>query len=231
MLERAPVVGRMVAHVGVVPSTNDLALAARQDGAVFVADAQTAGRGRRNRRWESAPGLGLWFSVALAGPPDGLAFAAPLALREALAPGVAVALRWPNDLMLEGKKLGGILIEHRAGWTALGVGLNVAHQAGDFDPALRSIATSLALATGRPWSRWAVLRSVLGALDARVAALRAAGGVACARAAWCAALGLVGQPYSRGGVSGVVEGVAAHGALLLRMADGGLRTLHSDPED
>lgn len=220
----------MVAHLGAVASTNDLALAARQDGAVFVADTQTAGRGRRGRTWESRPGLGLWFSVALAGPPDGLNFAAPLALRDALAPGAAPALRWPNDLMLDGRKVGGILIEHRAGWTALGVGLNVAHAAEDFAPALRPAATSLALATGRAWDRWAVLRRALDALDRGVRALRA-GGAAPAREAWFDALGIAGRPFARGGVAGVVAGVADNGALILRGDDGAARVLQSDPED
>jgi BirA family biotin operon repressor/biotin-[acetyl-CoA-carboxylase] ligase len=230
MPEREARVGRVVAHLGAAGSTNDLALAARQDGAVFVADTQHAGRGRRGRAWESRPGLGLWFSVALAGPPDGLNFAVPLALRTALAPAAPVALRWPNDLLLEDKKLGGILIEHRAGWTALGVGINVAHQAEDFAPDLRPLATSLALATRRTWNRWALLREILAALDAGLRVLGAPGGADAARAAWCAAWGQVGRPFRRGGVSGVVEGVAENGALILRADDGARRVLQSDPE-
>lgn len=227
---RAAPVGRVITHLAETGSTNSLALGCRMDGAVFVADRQTAGRGRRGRVWESRPGLGLWCSVALAGGPEGLNFAAPLAVMAALQEQVPVVLKWPNDILIDGKKVCGVLVEHRAGWSAVGIGLNVGHALDDFSPALRETATSLALATGRPWSRYAVLRPVLAALAARVATLRS-GGLATLRAAWEASLNVVGRPVARAGVTGTVIGLTDAGALRVRTAAGIEVVMHSDPDD
>jgi BirA family biotin operon repressor/biotin-[acetyl-CoA-carboxylase] ligase len=125
-----------------LPSTQDalhqLAQAGAPAGTVVVAREQTLGRGSRGREWHSPAG-GLWMSV-LCRPPEGLAMEV-LSLRAALAvaaaveracPGVALQLKWPNDLMLAGRKLGGILCEARwqggkPGWVAVGIGMNVAN--------------------------------------------------------------------------------------------------------
>jgi BirA family biotin operon repressor/biotin-[acetyl-CoA-carboxylase] ligase len=139
-----------------VTSTQDVvhALAARGEpaGTCVLAEEQTAGRGRAGRRWVSPPGRGLWLSVllrpaaAIAGGVvalrAGLATAA--ALREA-APELATRLKWPNDVILDGRKAGGILCEARwsgeaVGWVAVGVGLNVL---GPVDRALTDAATAL----------------------------------------------------------------------------------------
>lgn len=131
------------------------------EGTVVVADRQTAGRGRRGRAWHSTPGLGLCLSVLLR--PGG-------EVREATRWTVAAALaacetcreqgceaavvKWPNDVMFGGRKLGGILAELRsAGGRPLdlvvGIGLNVNQRETDFPPELRHSATSLRLAAGR----------------------------------------------------------------------------------
>ncbi len=229
-LSGTALLGRIITHVTETASTNTLALQCRVDGAVFVADQQTAGRGRRGRVWESRPGLGLWCSVALAGGPEGLNFAAPLAVLDALGGDLPLTLKWPNDVLAGGRKVCGVLVEHRAGWTVVGIGLNVGHAAGDFSPDLRDTATSLALATGRGWHRYAVLRQVLAALDARVVQVRA-GDLAGMRGAWEAALDVVGKPIARAGVTGVVIGLTPEGALRVRTAAGGEIVLHSDPDD
>jgi len=126
-----------------LPSTQDalhqLAQAGAPAGTAVVALEQTLGRGSRGREWRSPAG-GLWMSV-LCRPPEELAMEV-LSLRVALAvaatveracPGAALQLKWPNDLMLAGRKLGGILCEARwhgatPGWVAVGIGLNVANQ-------------------------------------------------------------------------------------------------------
>jgi BirA family biotin operon repressor/biotin-[acetyl-CoA-carboxylase] ligase len=91
-------------------------------GSVVVADSQTAGRGRLGRRWQSPPGAGLAASFVVA--PNPLAsLAAGVAAAEACGP--SVRLKWPNDLLLEGRKLGGILVEGRPGRMLIGIGVNL----------------------------------------------------------------------------------------------------------
>jgi BirA family biotin operon repressor/biotin-[acetyl-CoA-carboxylase] ligase len=175
-------------------STNSLALAAREDGLVIVADAQTAGRGQHGRRWASAAGLGLWFSVCLRGAPQGLNFAAPLAVRDALAPFAPMNIKWPNDVLHEGRKLCGVLVEHRAGWTALGIGINVNHLREDFPEALQHTATSLAQWRG--------------------------GDTPVLFRAWAEACAIMGQPVDRAGITGVAEGLREDGALMVRTGAG-----------
>jgi BirA family transcriptional regulator, biotin operon repressor / biotin---[acetyl-CoA-carboxylase] ligase len=152
-------------HFATVASTNDLALAAAQAGTrlgVWIADEQTAGRGRGNHAWHSAPGDGLYMSVLIApavplGSALQLSFATALAVQSAI---VSVTnlrqrnqldIRWPNDLLLNGRdgiarKCGGILIETAAQGTELrylviGIGINCNHTS--FPPELDAIATSL----------------------------------------------------------------------------------------
>lgn len=145
-------------------STNDearrLAAAGADEGTVVIAEAQTAGRGRFGRRWESARGLGLYVSVlfrprrpASELPRWGIAaaVAACLAAREAGA--AEVSVEWPNDLVWRRLKIGGTLAEARATSSAppdlvVGTGLNVAHVEEDFPVALRGRAASLLMARG-----------------------------------------------------------------------------------
>ena len=140
-----------------IPSTQDavhrLAEGGAPAGTMVLADEQTAGRGRQGRAWHSPAGCGVWMSVLLRPPqpPAGgaLAVRAGLAAIDAIAdaaPGVAARLRWPNDLMVAGRKAGGILCEVRwsgaaVSWVAVGVGINVK---GPVDPAIRDRALALA---------------------------------------------------------------------------------------
>ncbi len=202
-----------------VASTNTLALESAVDGHVFVADRQTGGRGRHGHSWHSAPGLGLWFSVALAGPPDALTFAAALAVRDALQDAIPASIKWPNDILCEGRKICGILVEHRAGRSALGIGLNVHHQQQDFPEELHATAGSLRMARDQAWHRGAVLASVLKELDRRVLQLRADGS-ASLQGEWAAACAILGCSVRRGGIAGTVREIAADGALLVETARG-----------
>jgi len=168
------------------PSTNDvardLALRGAAEGTVVVADEQTSGRGTKNRRWFSPRGKGLYVSLILRPRGGGLSLmplAAGVAVSEALEKvcRLEARLRWPNDVVWEGKKLGGILCEsgflgNRPDYVILGVGLNVNHVEGDFPEELRPAAVSIRMIQGREWDRDLILRSVLlrGALwGARVA--------------------------------------------------------------
>ena len=122
------VVGSRVLIMDQVTSTNDHALRLGGQGTVIIADRQTAGRGRHGRSWHSLPGCGLWLSVAFEQPIEGLEFAAPLAVRDAARRWCSLDLKWPNDVLLQAKKVAGIMVERRQGRTALGIGINVKHR-------------------------------------------------------------------------------------------------------
>lgn len=218
-------VGREIVTFDVLDSTNTYALEHGGDGVVIVADRQTAGRGRQGRSWHSAPGLGLWFTVALEGLEEGLSFAAGIAVRDALADRIALKVKWPNDLLCNGKKVCGILVEHRAGRTALGVGINVHHTPDDFPAELRAKAGSLQSEAGGDWNRAEVLRDVLTELDRSIILLRT-GKVAEVHRAWVEACDLVGRTIRCGDLQGRVTHIDERGALMIE--DGGARhILHS----
>jgi BirA family transcriptional regulator, biotin operon repressor / biotin---[acetyl-CoA-carboxylase] ligase len=174
-----------VQHLRSVGSTNVLALEAAQAGAphgcVWVADEQTAGRGRGGHGWHSAAGDGLYVSVLLR--PEmalldalWLSLATGLAVRTAIAAvtGLVADIRWPNDLLLGGRKCGGVLVETSVvasqsdapamlRYAVIGVGVNVNHDS--FPADLEEIATSLRRQSGRAWAREELLVEFLRALE------------------------------------------------------------------
>jgi len=208
-------------------STNTRALDACMDGAVFVAEHQTAGRGRHGKLWHSASGLGLWFSVCLAGPLPGINFAAALAIRDAVADEVALAVKWPNDLYADRRKVCGILLEQRHDWIALGIGINVNHQTEDFPVSLRHRAGSLALVSGKRWNRRELLARSLENLDQMVWRLRR-GECEGIRKDWIHACDIIGKRIRRGGVSGCVAAVDNDGALIIQARSGLQRITSGD---
>lgn len=165
-----PVVGKgQVLRVGTVTSTQDIARA-MPVGSVVVADHQTAGRGRLERRWESPSGTALLVSFVLA-PNPLLSLAAGVAAAEACGPDVR--LKWPNDLLLHGKKLGGILVETTAGRAICGIGINLtwapdgaARLEQPRDDVLDRLRTSIDEWTSAPGGailqRWRELSATLG---------------------------------------------------------------------
>jgi BirA family biotin operon repressor/biotin-[acetyl-CoA-carboxylase] ligase len=166
-------------------STNDDALSAAKqgapDGALFGAETQTRGRGRRGSAWLSAPGAGLWFSLLLRPTLNAelaplLALCAGLAVREVVAARVtaSVLVKWPNDVLAAGRKLAGVLVEsqvsgQRIGCVVVGIGLNVEQL--EFPNGLAELATSLALLEASRREREPLLAALLGALELRLAAL------------------------------------------------------------
>ena len=159
-----PVIGREVVVFEETNSTNDLVARAGDDGQaeglVIFAEKQRAGRGRLGRVWESRPHQGLWFSVLLrptAVPVERwaeLTFCAALAVAETAErhTGNPARIKWPNDVMVDGRKVAGILLEshqrHRPGFVVMGIGVNVLQDAGDFDPHLRQSAGSFSMVAG-----------------------------------------------------------------------------------
>jgi BirA family biotin operon repressor/biotin-[acetyl-CoA-carboxylase] ligase len=136
-------------HHRLTDSTNararELAIEGAPHGTLVTADEQSAGRGRQGRSWSAAPGEALLMSLLVRGVRPLLPLAAAVAVCEALAP-LEAAIKWPNDVWIERRKVAGILLEGRPqeGWAVIGIGLNVRTR--EFPPELSASATSLALA-------------------------------------------------------------------------------------
>jgi BirA family transcriptional regulator, biotin operon repressor / biotin---[acetyl-CoA-carboxylase] ligase len=167
-------------HFYKVGSTNtaamDAAAAGAPEGSVFLAEEQTAGRGRAARNWQSARSAGIYCSILLRPdmPPSDvlvLSLAAGLAVHAAIQeidPNVKPDLKWPNDVLIDGKKVCGILTEMnaeatRARYIVVGIGINVNQKS--FPSELGDLATSLQLVTGTEWSRVELTAALLKSLD------------------------------------------------------------------
>jgi BirA family biotin operon repressor/biotin-[acetyl-CoA-carboxylase] ligase len=146
---RATTLGRPRLHLRATTSTNDraraLAAAGAPHGTLVTAAEQTAGRGRQGRTWSAPPGRTLLLSLVLHDPPALLPLAAALAVAEVAGP--EARIKWPNDVLLDGRKVAGILAEGRPqdGWAVLGIGLNVALRVEDLPPELHETAGTLGL--------------------------------------------------------------------------------------
>jgi BirA family biotin operon repressor/biotin-[acetyl-CoA-carboxylase] ligase len=172
-------IGSRVAVFARTESTNDIVLRAAEggepEGFVAFAESQSKGRGQFGRRWDSAPGSGLWFSVLLRPrwSPALLAQVTPLvavAVARALAgvSGLAIRIKQPNDILSGGRKVAGILSEARTGrevFVVVGIGINVNHARADFPLELQASATSLAMETGGLLERESVASAVLREMD------------------------------------------------------------------
>ena len=206
------------------------------EGTVVVAGEQTAGRGRQGRSWLSPQGsiaLSVIFRPSLSHL-IGIVMVAPLAVVRAVrrATGLETGIKWPNDVLLGGKKVCGVLVESglkggQVDYAIAGLGLNV-----DFDPAayreIAAIATSLSAGLGRSLPLGEVLGPLLEELDGLYLSLRAGGPV---YREWQAHLETLGQRVTVRGEGwqeeGVAEGVDPDGSLLLRREDGTLCRLFS----
>jgi BirA family transcriptional regulator, biotin operon repressor / biotin---[acetyl-CoA-carboxylase] ligase len=231
-------VNAIVLHLGSTTSTNDVAIElARQgalEGTVVVAERQTAGRGRRGRVWLSPPGKCLLCSVILRPQiaPSQAALltmlasvAAAQAIRQAGAPAV---IKWPNDILLNGRKLGGILVEteisgQRISHAVIGLGINVNVPAADL-AAIAPQATSLLAETGHRFARPRLLRLLINELSMRHEALAA--DPEAIYNEWLSLLDTIGRELAvdlgNETLRGCAEGAGSDGALLVRLADGRL---------
>jgi BirA family biotin operon repressor/biotin-[acetyl-CoA-carboxylase] ligase len=180
-LDRAKIIGRDIRVFEQTSSTNDviekLARDGVKEGVVVFAESQTKGRGRLGRKWISPAHKGLWFSVLLR--PDlrpqettRLTVAAATALRRAIQmqTGLQPEIKWPNDILVGGKKVAGILTElsaelDRVKHVILGIGVDVNLGAGEFPPELRRLATSLKIESGRTIPRAELATAILRELD------------------------------------------------------------------
>ena len=233
-------------HYFRIGSTNAAAMegaaAGEPEGSVFFAEQQTSGRGRGGNSWESAPSDGIYCSVVLRpqlAPGDALLLSliAGIAVAEAVeqTTGLHPDLRWPNDVLLEGRKFCGILTEMnaeatRVRYVVVGIGINVNQAA--FPAELEPIATSMRLAAGHEWSRVQVAAALLKSLDAWYRRL-SGGGLEARTAIFQQFEERSSFARSRfvhvdedGGYEGVTEGLDSRGFLQVR-TERGLRTVLS----
>ena len=232
-------IGCEVIYYPVTDSTNirahALAKAGAVEGTVVVADRQDAGKGRLGRRWESPPGVNLYASVVLR-PAISPRYGAQLTFLSAAAvagtvadfTGLAPTVKWPNDVLLGGRKVAGLLNEldaetERIHYLILGIGVNLNMSPEQFPPDLRYPATSLFIETGKPVERLAFTRLLLGHLD-RLYSLYYEQGFPAVLEHWQRYFELTGrdvevdcQEYL---LRGRVLGLDEDGALLLRLPDG-----------
>jgi BirA family biotin operon repressor/biotin-[acetyl-CoA-carboxylase] ligase len=244
-LLKSTIFAKRIHHYYKIASTNTAALeaaaAGEPEGAVFIAEEQTGGRGRGSNDWHSPRSTGIYCSVLLRPPlPPSeilvLSLAAGLAVQSAVqevAPQLRPDLKWPNDLLLDGKKFCGILTETSAEATrvrhiVVGIGLNV-NQA-SFPHELREIATSLRLATGHAGSRVELAGALLKSLDGEYQALlndpQARSSILKRFAEHSSSVSGHRVRVEENGWEGVTEGLDDHGFLRLRTNEG-LKTVLS----
>jgi BirA family biotin operon repressor/biotin-[acetyl-CoA-carboxylase] ligase len=225
------VLGRPRLHLRETASTNNraraLAAAGAPHGTLVTAGAQTAGRGRQGRTWSAPPGQALLCSLLLRNYDPLLPLRAGLAVADVA--GDTALVKWPNDVLLDDRKLAGILVEARPvdGWAVLGIGINVAVVPSALPPELRDRAATLGRA---PSALESTLRELLGRLAARLD--EPAGASLDALRARDA---LRGRPVRWSGGAGTGAGIDDAGSLLVRLSDGSVRTLdagevHLEPQ-
>lgn len=209
---------RRVLHFASIDST--MRAAADLDiGDVVLADEQTAGQGRHGHGWHSPAGSGLYCSMVLK-PNPVLTLALGLAAVEAIekVAGVRCDIRWPNDLMLDGRKVAGILVQIAGDKAIAGIGINLNQTA--FPPDLAAIATSLRIHTGREIPRDDLLAALVPAVDSLAAEDPETILRLFARASSYAAGRRVAVDLPDGVIEGTTAGLNPEGFLIVRRDDG-----------
>jgi BirA family transcriptional regulator, biotin operon repressor / biotin---[acetyl-CoA-carboxylase] ligase len=243
-LDHPRVIGRDIRVFKETTSTNDvvekLAMDGVPEGVVVFAESQTRGRGRLGRTWLSPRGKGLWLSILLrprleSAAATRLTIAAATALTRAVESltGLRAGVKWPNDLMIQGRKVAGTLLEmhaevDRVRHVIMGIGLDVNLTPTDFPPELRGLATSLRIECGRPVPRAELAVALLRELDRDYE--RAVGqGFEALAAEWesrCTTIGhRVTVQAGQRRIEGHAESLDADGALLLRTQHGHLERI------
>jgi BirA family biotin operon repressor/biotin-[acetyl-CoA-carboxylase] ligase len=244
---RAGVIGCRIYWLASTSSTNDvaarLAESGAEEGTVVVADKQTAGRGRHGRAWFSPPGAGLYVSaivrpeMSISNEPNPaalLTLASGVAIAEAVhaVTGLPAQIKWPNDVLIGGRKLAGILAEaavHRGALQFVVVGFGVNMKPAAYPPELTSRVTSIEAETSRPADRAVMLAEIIAAMGERYADLRA-GRFDAILSAWRElASSLQGAHVEWDSPAGCVRGRAydidRDGALLVRVGGKVLRVI------
>ena len=204
------------AHFRLTDSTNararELAGNGAPDGTVVTATEQSAGRGRQGRTWSAPAGHALLCSIVIREPPRLLPLVAGVAVAERVGP--AARIKWPNDVLVDGRKVAGILVEARLQerWAVVGIGVNVAVGPGELPPELRHRAGTLGLDPSAidPW-----LEALLGALERWLCA-----GDDAVLEAVRARDALLGQEVRWSGRTGTGAGIDGDGRLVVMTESG-----------
>ena len=244
------VIGSQVRCFDVIDSTNSQACSMADlgaaEGLVVVADRQTAGKGRLGRLWVSPGSVNLYTSILLR--PRILPMEAPkLTFLSAVAVCRAIALstklratvKWPNDVLLGGKKVAGLLNEmssetDQVNYVVLGIGVNLNMAANQFPDDLRSPATSLALTLGREVSRLDFARALIKEIDHLYQIFQEQGDEPILKA-WTEQCDMIGQAIkvdcNQQQIEGIMQGLSEDGALLIRMPTGQVETVYAGDVD
>jgi BirA family transcriptional regulator, biotin operon repressor / biotin---[acetyl-CoA-carboxylase] ligase len=220
--------GRPRLDVESCESTQALVDTSLPEGALVVADHQTAGRGRLGRSWEAPPRTAILCSLLLKPPPEWrapeLSLVAGVAVADALerATELSVQIKWPNDVMLRRRKVAGCLAEGRDGAIVLGIGVNVNQTSGQLPEGAGSLRTLL----GREWDREALLASLLEDLDQRYSEWRV-GGLDAVYEFLAPRDFLRGRRVSVNGTSGVASKIDRDGSLEIEVGHGEHVTVES----
>jgi BirA family biotin operon repressor/biotin-[acetyl-CoA-carboxylase] ligase len=251
-------IGRSIRLLPVIDSTNNLLKAEAleviaAEGSIIVTDYQTAGRGRLDRQWESPPGKSLLFSVLLfpgdstggklqlmglmcsLGVLDGLIEYSKVTNEKSEIPIDRISLKWPNDLLVEQRKLCGILSDagidkNGRHFVVVGIGVNINQTFADFHGNIKNIATSLQLVSGKVQYRGLILKSILKHLEKYYQRLKQEGFEWIA-AEWLHRSGLLGKKLeisdNNGKIQGVCTGLQKDGAMKLKLSDDSIKTIYS----
>ena len=212
------------------------------EGTLVVSDRQIQGRGRLARKWHSRENKGIWATLIIR--PDLPARRLPqftlltaVAISQALeeTTGIIPEIKWPNDILVRGKKLCGILTEMVPGTNGLpalmiGFGINVGHRADDFPSDIKGRATSLFLETGKEWDHDEILQVICNRFE-KLYAILIKEGFSPIKTLWesyCISLGhVITARTVSGTITGEALGIDHEGVLLLKNADGRIERLYS----
>jgi BirA family transcriptional regulator, biotin operon repressor / biotin---[acetyl-CoA-carboxylase] ligase len=230
--------GRVISYFDIIDSTMPeaarLAAAGCGPGTLVIAGEQTAGQGRYGRLWHSAPESGLYVSIVLRPALSSsslpvLMLALGLATAEAIARATDLAcdIRWPNDVLIQDKKVAGILVQLQERFVIAGIGVNVNHQ--EFPPDLNEIATSLRRASGKCHSRENLLVALLPSVDSFCRLLVDNGKESILNLFYRASSYASGRRVVVEAVDGAIEGTTAgldpSGFLIIEQDDGTKRLI------
>jgi len=241
------IIGREIIYHETVTSTNDIAmeLSARKkdpEGIVVIADTQTKGRGRFGREWISPPGVNCYFTVILrpSVPQNDLtlftlmaAIAVVSAIREFT--GLKAEIKWPNDILLNGKKTGGILTEARSargriGLMAVGIGININMSLNDLPEDIRAFSTSLAAESGKYFNRAGLLGKILKELE-RYYKILLKGNKRALINDWLRLNSTIGNKVivkdNDKIMSGIAENINESGELMIKLVSGKIETVRA----
>ena len=238
--------GKKIVYQPSVKSTQEIAYSLARDGApegsIVLADEQTGGRGRLGRAWQSPAGTGIWMSLILR-PEIPLQKAPQLTLLIAVAAskaiekvtGLEAAIKWPNDLLINGKKTAGILTELQAEADSIhsvivGIGMNVNQESKHFSEEIAQIATSLAIEGGKTYKRAEVIGYLLQEIDSLYHQYLQ-NGFGVIKLLWEARAFSLGKRITArsvtGSITGYAKGITDEGVLLLEDDTGRVHSIYS----